>query len=910
MTVRAVTTEELALLRGAGQHSETYLWVHNPATVYSARVNQATFTDPVIELTYDGGSGTYTNILPGMTLRIGSAAGLDDLGKMRIRKAASTTKLYVGSAGGIAWADNLYLTVVDDFELWWKRAVLQGNNTYLMDEDVVYGDQHSALDPMPNMGCDAAAWLSAGTATVAWHGTPVVLGSTISGHSWSVTPATGVTITNGTTANASMAFTVAGSYRVSYTVTAANGKTVTGHRYAYIFDAAHPPVTKFSWRKIGGGTDAGGYTSEVTVWDGAGLTQIRPGARVLMFARDWFGATQQNLGPLAGRENVLLAGWIAGEAIEGDPKLGSVRFTVAGGAGMMKQISGQPVSTKVCTGAPVRWTRFEANTLDHFLWHVCHWRSTIDAVMDVFLTGETRMAGEFITEADYLWDKLFNVSQHRMVARPGVNRYGQLFVRRDPQSLLTAERATLTTVQTLEKQDWVPPLDFERVTATRVASLEMSGAVCVGEGTANLSPLYTKAPGTALLRTGSYEVKDNLMLTTQAQANELVGMLLAQKNNPYPSVPVTLKGNDRFVDFAEPCYVAMNLAAGDTPRGITWSGQKLVPLRVELVWDAKTGRMHTEVECEAETTGAAGVEVAPPQPPMINTPPVTPPPGGGFITPPPNIWFPPIIPPPTTNLDCVGDLGFENGPYGMYWDKNLIQAGETAYCYFPCGIRPATDIHLPYVNKSFIRLTALWGDDAYSNFLLTAIDSNKADLISPISVVGDTLTFGPTDPTPVAGFKLALEAVTGECTPGSHISSGSVSATNTSGATIGGLTIGKLYCVEGTGGPVTLSGGQQVYDLSFSNDNGATWDSGVGLAYVGGYFFTMETAAWNFQAENIDGHHGRLYFVAEKTYIKCRFGGAEGIGQTGTLGWTLKSAHSARNIQITQSQIYNICQVL
>jgi hypothetical protein len=909
MTARAVTGGEQTLLRGAGQHSEVYFWIHNPATVFNARINQATFSDPVIEITYDGGVGTYTNIKPGMTLRVGSIVGEDDLGKLRIRKAATATKLYVGAEGGILWAEDAYLTVVDDFEVWWKRAVLQGDNTYQLDEDLDYAGQHALCDPIARIGCDGAAWLSAGTVTVEWHADSYVFGSTIAGHYWTVTGPGAVTITGLLTADATFTVTVAGTYRVNYTAIAATGTATNVYRYLYVFDAAHPPL-KCEWKKISGSQESGGYGTTITLRSQAGLTQVRPGARVLMFCRDWFGNTQSDLGPLDGRENVLLAGWIGEkESIVGDPRLGSVSFAVLGGAEMMRKLTGQPVFLKDTDSAPERWTRFQGMTLDHFLWHLCHWRSTVDVVMDTYFTESTLMAGEFITEADSLWEKLYNQSTRRMLARPGVNRYGQLFVRIDPQVLDATARAALVTVQTIDHQDWEAPLEFERETQARVARLDLSGIAYTS--ITSYTPYYSKAPGVALLRRGAYETKDYLMLVDQDHANELAGLMLAAKNNLYPMVPVVLKANNRFIDFAEPAYVAMNLAAGDTLRGIVWSGKKLLATRVEIVFNAGTGRLHTEVEFEAETTGVDGITVIPEQPPVVNTPPAPPvpnynPPGWGSTP-----WYPPYIPSFPRPGTCGSDDGLANGPYGLTWDKATILAGETAYAYFPCSIRASSELR-----KTYMMLAIAFLGDAYSNYALTAIDGGQADVLSPSSVVAGNpmlVNWEPVGCTDVAGFKLALAAGGGESyLPGDAIASGTVQATDSTGSQVTGLYAGDWYCVEGAGGPWNPGGGY-----------GDQWTIGVQTApggsenmfFIGkdndGVMCTVVNGSGGAAyAEAANSTYGRGYFQSNggPIYITVGEQSANWGDNSGTMSWLVRKATviPARKILLNRSSLSNV----
>ena len=90
------TSPELALYRTDGKKSKLRVpRFYLLATIYTAPANQ-TFTtfDQVLEITYDGGSGTLASVLPDMTMLVGSTAGADDKGICRIR-SADGTKFYI-----------------------------------------------------------------------------------------------------------------------------------------------------------------------------------------------------------------------------------------------------------------------------------------------------------------------------------------------------------------------------------------------------------------------------------------------------------------------------------------------------------------------------------------------------------------------------------------------------------------------------------------------------------------------------------------------------------------------------------------------------------------------------------------------------------------------------------------------
>ena len=105
---RAATAPELVKLASDGQLSSVYGIVSNPTAIFAARVNQATITtDKLTNLTFDTvTTGAYTAIKPGMTVLVGSAAGLSDKGIGFARKSATSTMLFLGETSEILAADN------------------------------------------------------------------------------------------------------------------------------------------------------------------------------------------------------------------------------------------------------------------------------------------------------------------------------------------------------------------------------------------------------------------------------------------------------------------------------------------------------------------------------------------------------------------------------------------------------------------------------------------------------------------------------------------------------------------------------------------------------------------------------------------------------------------------------------
>jgi PKD repeat protein len=693
---RAATTEELALLRSDHQRSKLYLAIYKPVSVYTARVNQSTFDDPVTEITFDGGTGTLDDVLVGMTVLVGTSAGADDKGKVYIRKTPGASTFTISPTSEIGWADNDYLTVLDDFELRTKQPSLAGETLYI-DWDVAYDDQHEEFDPVAVMGPHAVLKLTGSTVDFEPDGSDSwVLGSTISAYAW-LAPGASAT-SNLDTDAPTITYNAVGWYRVSLTVTDANGKTATGYRRVYVYNDANLPVENFELVKCMGDVENGGWEFEITLYDEADIADVYPGALCLLFAEDWYGSTKQSLGPIAGYENLVCVGRIDEETIEYDGQSGTVVFAVYGPQGWMKKISSSPAMFTSADDEATSWSEFASPTVDKALFHLLHWRSNATQIMDVFLSGDTRRMPEIDLDIGYIWDQLEILAERRMLAKGCCDRFGRLFVEIPGQLLTTASRSGIATVMAISKDDWTGNINIESQ-IPQVAMAELAG---IRDDTPE-QVLMSRAPGSIVKKIGAFESWDGLVFDNQEHANSLSGLFLARENNPYPYVDINLAQNNRMMDVVPNQYVTLSVAPADNPRKITWTNKKLIVKRIELQHDAKAGMLTSELECEADTDGPAGVTVIPPQPMLEGETEIEFPDFEDYSWPGllPGDWNynPPFLPPEPVDedygIDCPDDAE-ENGP----WTRDLgglvnISASEYSSITFNynCVLRSSDHDH-------------------------------------------------------------------------------------------------------------------------------------------------------------------------------------------------------------------------
>jgi hypothetical protein len=148
---------------------------------------------------------------------------------------------------------------------------------------------------------------------------------------------------------------------------------------------------------------------------------------------------------------------------------------------------------------------------------------------------------------------------------------------------------------------------------------------------AHSETLYSLSPGHTPRRYGSPETVDRVLAASQAESNQLAGLLLGWRTNDLPDVPVVLLENNRMFDLFPRQYAAVEVAAGDTPRGVTYD-VRLIPRHISLYYDNETGFMHAEINFEGESfeqpsvNGDVPEEGELPRVPPIPPPPELPPP--------------------------------------------------------------------------------------------------------------------------------------------------------------------------------------------------------------------------------------------------------------------------------------------
>lgn len=626
------------------------VYIHSPVPIFRARINTpGAVTYPVTTLTFDTVTvGAFGDIQIDSTLLLGTTEGGDDLGRVRVQGAATSSTIPVGRIsegthdGELAVADNAYITVWDDFRVWAKTPFIDDDGVQYKDSDIEVGDLTEEIPPVANMGPGFADTIDPITEVITVNfgsATAYAMadGATIVSVLWNVGDGT---ITSGTSASASITATFPAGFRwVSLTVTDSNGKTHTSRRPVYARDPDDDTSLPDTYIQISGhGTQQEGQAIDLRALVNVPQVTYPDGTLVMV----WDGPPTD--APV--RDNIVFIGWLQTDSSEArGTRTGLLRDTVlhcVDVAGRLKTLPGFSQTVTIPEGASVvNWSEMVAPTMDKYMHYILHWHSTAIALADFFLsnTGDDYPFVLFSSEGENLWAQVQNEAKAIV---PGhimsCNRRGQIAVNVEPLLQDPADRIGGTLAIFDEADTESIQYDYTRVpdvcwvrghallTATDytlIDSVEMLLTVeCIAPGT---------APGQGV---SELELPEGLAQTQEA-LNSAIGHHYARINSRFGLVRVVGTGDEDPVELdpANPGWIALTVtAATATQRGLTFTLLRTRCKEINFRYDhTRTGTVRrTEFLLEVETVGRPALTVYPEGAP---TPPETiPPPDFGLIS--------------------------------------------------------------------------------------------------------------------------------------------------------------------------------------------------------------------------------------------------------------------------------------
>lgn len=686
-------------------HSPLLVAWYVPPVVMAARVNMpGVITYPVQDITFDTvTTGAFSDCHADMFFTLGSAAGLDDYGRGRLRAAPTSTVLKVSRAsqgyedGQLNVVDNAYITVWLDYRVQAKIHTIVNYVEY-KDTDIAVGDLTEEPPPICNMGSDCARRIDAGTGKLRLlfegsNSMAVADGATIASYAWDIDGSSAFAL--GTTATDDDVFIDfdPGWHWVSLTVTDSNGKTMSGRRLVLAHDPddslAIETIKRLSFTRTQQGT-----TVQTELTRPLLRSDYPDGGHVLIWEdRDTLPGPES-------RDDQLFTGWHqldqAGSRATETHLQKETRLTLVDVLGRMDSLPGWPQRVEVPTAEDlvetgINWGYMPTANMDKFLHYLLHWHSTAGGIADFYPSGtwDDYPFVLFDSGGATLYEQLQRqanriVPDHNFTC----DRFGIMRVVVDPMLQPVADRDP-DTVGNITQQG-ISAIDFGYQRPPRVHTLRGSAILTqtewiVGEDDEKelLTPVFAIAPGTAPGQGGREATIGERLAQSQSALNDCVGQHYARMNARYGNIRVTLNLNSTPWGFdpAAHRFVEVILAEEYLPqRGTDFFNIRALVTEVQIEYTATEQGLtrRATLTLERETIGLPAITepVEPPLDPGEQPDPFTPP-DFGLVDGQELVAGIDL----DGNLYRTSDFQTPSGSGGPTWTQHSLGIAETIYSF-------------------------------------------------------------------------------------------------------------------------------------------------------------------------------------------------------------------------------------
>lgn len=617
-----------------------YLSLCPNTTIYSARVNQASFANSFAQVTYDGGSGTLANVRADMTIlfsRTNSAAAAYHVG--RVRKTPTSSIFYINETSADI-QDNDYIFVLDDYRMWDKLHRVSGS-TILLDYDITF---RQLLPIVYNLKSGYAGEIADGDSSVEFSFAPLAVaatsGATISTWAWSVGDGT-ITVGSSSTQNITATFP-AGHRWIHLTVTDSGGRAITRHIPVWVHDDSYPvQLLAHDDLEVNADLD-GGYNGSVTAFDG--LETVLDNTLVCAWGVDTYNGTATSITG----DNIILLGRLRQSddqqaADETHALLSETRLTIEGPMAQLARL--QQLTFEVRFDAtPTIW----GDIKDLTIWRAVHFLfsefSTFENLHSLSFSnsgttyrffGSKTQGGNILAAVNDLAESINAALQMNGAGIAEVNRHASM--------IDTGERELLVTVANWTTED-VLEVQYQHDHVLTVGRVQASGG-SYNTTSGKIADILAIAPGVAQNYADGQSNLARQILTANASKiaaqNELrqrAGFALAKAQT---IDRLTITHPDGYYWLTPSCnqwYTFTLDAEGKRPAFDTTTRWLLV--EITTTHSGALGTKAVQATYIRETTGPAGqaIEPKPTTQTPINIPMLPPTPLPGFSIPP--IWLP------------------------------------------------------------------------------------------------------------------------------------------------------------------------------------------------------------------------------------------------------------------------------
>jgi len=758
----AISAGDLTIMRSGSAATRYYLSVAPREPVFSAVVTavvQDAVTNGIYALDFGSGAGTLAAALPGYTIDVGTAAGANDVGVLRVRKAPIAGRIYVAeTAPGDARVEvGQHLTVRRERRVWQRLPYLHAEAaesafdnlfTMFVDYDLAYTNQNDAIQPHANITSDAAGnparpadFVDAGQTyrTVTLHaGTSLALaaGAAIAAYLWDVGDGT---ITVGSTTSAAISARFPAGFRyIALTVTDTNGTAHTRYLPVWTHDAGTPPLTTFDITRLEWNEQIGGWEFALEFFGGDSTitdAQLPRGTTLCLWKVTTFGATAT---PAPACMVNARIGWLTRDALVLRVG-GRSRYIVevGGVATWLAQYATFPQGLTGVAGVPTAWHEIQK---DHLSVDVAvHWHLRVYAVgvldqANFYPSGVTDVGLTIGSKDGSVLSTVRDLATSARLSSVRADALNGLWLRRDVEFLDTkigspTDRIARGTTLTLASVDWrdARPLEFATSAVRPVGVTVGDGGAVSGAG---VLALAGRAPGlTPGYGAGRATMPGQYLPAsgTQDVLNALIGNYHAAQNSTRPVLRIDLLHP---IDAIEPAWnerIGLLYGATTIRGGTSMLGDFYLARSISISFDKATRRETVAWSLALATIGYAAE--------IVDVQATT-------ITPPPDV-VPPHFPPWTPET-----LGRGTGTIGMFTTSNQMAITRNFSASIPTWSLTVLSALANWAGGTLLDFAV----DAYSQLYLRTGTAVNGWIVTTAGVQRITDIFG----TPALGTATAL----------------------------------------------------------------------------------------------------------------------------------------------------------
>lgn len=567
------------------------IYLHKPKVVLRARLDmqgqQAIYPQEVI--VFDNVTvGSYTELREGMTVLIGSAAGLMDYGRVRFRymdddvsnRVMRVARYSEGTRDGEArQIDNAYITVLEEYLIWAKIPQFFGGAIW-KDTDLAPSGLNGNPPPMANGGPGVAGTIDSvtGRLEVAFsasgsfifdiaYSPPV---AAVTNFVWDIPD--GSTVVGGGIAQASITLRFLPGFYYVYLIAQKSDGSTSHVKKIPVF--ARDPANDLSTTQfhiLSQVQTQIGQEIKIQLFSPLPRDQYYDGFLMMLWDEDYIYDPTN-------RWHMQFIGWHQADEITIQPQetatFSDTHLTFLDAGKKLELLPGFPQVQKYESVNFLSWTTTRFGVMLYYFWYLLYYHSTVLDVADFIADTNTLALYKFVIIGSdrqnlsaQINDLAAKVSpDHRMVC----SKQGELRFIVDLNIQKVADR-TAVVADHYSENEWTSIsynyTNQPRIGQIRTKALISSNTFIIVNGLEEIEIISCVAPGEGYGQGEQYIQAGERIVFNQADLNAVEGNRYAKMNARFApfTITVPIEKTSRYIDLADVAWVTLTFGSVDYP---------------------------------------------------------------------------------------------------------------------------------------------------------------------------------------------------------------------------------------------------------------------------------------------------------------------------------------------------------